>query len=457
MTQRPDLRYKPVPVSIPEKLLPLLKPWRFKIVHGGRGSAKSHTVAQLLLVIADSSFKRVLCVRESQTSIKQSSYELLKNYIEKLGMSHRWDITSTELKNLITGSVFHFIGLKDQNADSIKSYEGYDIAWIEEAQSVRGKGFKMLIDTIRKERSEIWCTFNPTLATDYVYDRFVARIDPDALVIEMNWRDNPWFTSANNIERLKDKASNDAEYNHVWEGKLRSAGGIMFKRAWFKYYLPHELPKGLRLYGASDYAVTEDLDADWTEHGVCGVASNDAMYFVDWKSYQTEPTKWIGGLTQLMIVHKPLMWFEEKGVILRAVDAVIRRLMKRQRLMQVLRYPLASAGSKKERALGFAALCSEGMVYLPLNEDGSKPDWVIRLVNQLCSFSGSPNDVDDMVDVCSLLARGLRLMLNAPEEKREGPPDGYQPVQVGDRRFREAKRYDDDDELIEQRKSRYYR
>jgi PBSX family phage terminase large subunit len=226
MTAKPDLLYRPVPVEIPEKLLPLLQPKRFKIVHGGRGSAKSHTVAQMLIMRGDKAKLRILCVRETQASIKESSYQLLKAYIEKMGLLYRYECLTTEIRNRATGTVITFIGLRDHNAESIKSYEDFDIAWVEEAQAVGGAGFKMLIDTIRKDalngnpESEIWCTFNPTRATDYVYDRWVANHDDEAIVIEMNWRDNPWFTHANNVERLRDKKRDTATYNWIWEAQL---------------------------------------------------------------------------------------------------------------------------------------------------------------------------------------------------------------------------------------------
>jgi phage terminase large subunit-like protein len=422
--------FRLVPVQIPEKLTALLHPERFKVIHGGRGSAKSHTVAQLLLVKGDKESLRILCVRETQASIKQSSHALLKHYITKLGLTHRYDVQNTQIVNRATGTVFTFIGLRENNAESIKSYEGYDIAWVEEAQAVGGVGMKMLIDTVRKDGSEIWFTFNPTRATDYVYDRFVANHDEDALVIEMNWRDNPWFTKANNIERLKDKKKNDALYQHIWEGKLRSEGGIIFKREWFKYYYPHEKPT-LRLYGASDFATVDAIatntSPDWTEFGVAGLDDEGRFYFVDWWSGQEDAQVWVPRFVDIVKRNQPGRWFEEKGPILRALDSTISRLM-RKRNVFVLRTPIASAGSKADRALGFAALCAEGMVYLPLNKDGSKPAWVERLVNQLCEFSGSPNDTDDMVDVCSLLARGLKKMSNAASDdepsKREAPALG---------------------------------
>lgn len=426
MTAKPDLLYRPVPVEIPEKLLPLLQPKRFKIVHGGRGSAKSHTVAQMMVMKADQATCDILCVRETQSSIKKSNYKLIKRYIKKFGLMHRFEFLGASIKNRATGSVIDFIGLREHLAESVKSFEDYDYVWVEESQAVGALGFKMLIDTVRKDGSEIWCTFNPTRATDYVYDRWVANHDDEAIVIEMNWRDNPWFTHANNVERLRDKNRDTAMYNWIWEGKLRSSGGILFKRAWFKYYLPQEKPN-LRLYGASDFATADDKTADWTELGIAGLDEDGNLYFVDWWSGQEDSSVWIPRMVGLLKKHSPGMWFDEKGPILRALDTTIAKLM-RKRGVYVLRRALASAGAKADRAMGFAALCAEGMVYLPLNADGSKPDWVVRFVNQHCEFSGQPNDTDDMVDVASLLARGLKKMSNAAHvdkpEAREAPKLG---------------------------------
>jgi phage terminase large subunit-like protein len=431
-----ELPVNRVRVQIPDKLKPLLQPKRFKIVHGGRGSAKSHTVAQILLVRGDCETLSILCGRETQASIKQSNYKLFKKYIKKLGMAHRYQCLTSEIRNLATGTVINFIGLAEHTSESIKSYEDFDIVWVEEAQSVGKESWTMLIPTIRKDRSEIWATFNPTRATDYVYHRFVANKDPRALVIEMNWRDNRWFTEENEQERQRDMKLGDAFYKWTWEGKLRSAGGIIFKRDWFdgKYYYPHEKPT-LRLYGASDFATANESTADWTEFGVAGLDDDGEFWFVDWWSGQEDSSVWVPRFVDIVKRNQPGRWFEEKGVILRALDSTISRLM-RKRNVFVLRTPLASAGSKADRALGFAALCSMGMVHLPLNKDGSKPPWVERLVNQLCEFSGSPNDTDDMVDVCSLLARGLKKMSNAASEddpaKREAP-------KLGSRRHTEHK------------------
>jgi predicted phage terminase large subunit-like protein len=156
---------------------------------------------------------------------------------------------------------------------------------------------------------------------------------------------------------------------------------------------------------------------DYTEHGVAGLSENGDLYLADWYSDQTDPEQWIEAATTLVKRHKPKLWFEEKGVLLRALDASIAKRL-RERDTFVMRYPLASAGSKAERALGFAARASAGAVYLPRNQP-----WAERLLNQLCAFTGEDGKTDDGVDVCSLLARGLDVMANArPPKKDEEKP-----------------------------------
>lgn len=399
-------------------LLPALRPFhevrkRHKVARGGRGGGKSWCIARLLLLMGCERKVRILCAREVQKSIKDSVHKLLADQIEAMGLSAFYDVQNTTIKGR-NGTEFVFTGLRDHTTDSIKSFEGCDICWIEEAARVSQHSAMILIPTIRKAGSELWWSYNPEDEDDYVHADICKRLD--ALVIEVNWRDNPWFPAELEQERLALKAINDDLYRHVWEGECRSLTGLLFKRDWFKFY--DVLPERLSMYMASDYAVSDD-GGDWTEHGVAGLDTIGDMYFVDWWSGQTAPETWIEAASRLAEKHKPNAWFEEKGVILRAVDgAITKRLQERQ--IYVLREPLASAGNKAERALGFAARASAGAVWLPRTE------WATRLVNQLCGFTGQPGRTDDMVDVCSLLARGLDHMRNArpivPEDRKSVVP-----------------------------------
>lgn len=398
-------------LDVPAVMLPFwTEKRRHKIARGGRGSAKSWSIARMLATRGIIQPTRWLCCRETQKSIKESSLRLLADQIQALNLGYYYDVQQQAIKGQAgtsaADSEFAFAGLKEHTADSIKSYEGFDGAWIEEAHSVSERSATVLIPTIRKPGSELWWSYNPEQDEDYVH-QLAAMDDPDTLVITINWRDNPWFPPELEKERLKLQRINSDLYQHVWEGQCRSAAGLMFKRDWFQFY--DVLPSRLNLYLASDYAVTPD-GGDHTEHGVWGLASTGDLYAVDWWYGQTDPAEWIDAWIGLVGQHKPLAAFEEKGVILRAVESSITKRMREMQTF-VRRVALPSAGGKAERALGFAARASAGTVYLP------RLPWAVRLLNQLCAFNGEDGRQDDGVDVCSLIGRGLDSMANAaPEE-----------------------------------------
>lgn len=409
-----------VPLSLPVKLLPILQPKRFKILRGGRGGAKSHTIAQVLLMLSMQRKLRILCVREVQKSLKESSMQVLKDYIDRMKLAAWFDILRDEIRCKLTGSTFGFSGLKDHTADSIKSWEGADIVWVEEAHSVTAHSWNILIPTIRKPGSEIWASFNPDQESDYVYNRFVKNTDPKAWSVEVNWRDNPWFGDEMDDERRAMKALNDDLYAHIWEGKCRSMAGLLFKRRWFKRYPLGSHPPGLRPYMATDYAGAPDPDQperepDWNEFGVGGLDNGGGLWFLDWYSGQEDAADWLPGWIGLLKRHKPRAVFEEKGPVLRSIDGQIGRAL-RKAGTSAYRHALASASSKADRALGFAAFASTNDVWVP------ECEWGDRLINQLCAFTGQDGKVDDMVDVCSLMGRGIEIMRNG-----EPPPDKDKP------------------------------
>lgn len=223
------------PLTQPQLLLPqaledIWYPKRYKVMHGGRGGGKSWSVAGVLLAMAAQKPLRVLCAREVQKSIKQSVLQLLKDQIKRLNMSAFFEVLETEIRG-INGSLFLFSGLRDHTVDSIKSFEGCDIVWVEEAHGVSKRSWDVLIPTIRRESSEIWLTLNPDMETDETYQRFIASPSPDTWVIEINWRDNPWFPRVLEIEREKAKRTMlKDDYEHIWEGKARKvAAGAIYR------------------------------------------------------------------------------------------------------------------------------------------------------------------------------------------------------------------------------------
>lgn len=210
-------------VELPEKLLPLLNtPARYKVAHGGRGSGKSWTVARMLVLLAASKPIRVLCARETQKSIQESVHRLLKDQIALLELGDSFDIQETRILGR-NGSDFAFAGIRQQGVTNLKSFEGVDVVWVEEAQVVSRKSWDVLIPTIRKPGSEIWITFNPELDNDETYERFVLHPPSDAVVIACNWSDNPWFPAELEKERVEWKKRDPVGYETVWEGKCRPA------------------------------------------------------------------------------------------------------------------------------------------------------------------------------------------------------------------------------------------
>lgn len=203
---------------VPEALAPLLQPKRYKGAYGGRGGAKSHFFAEQLVLRAYARTTRAVCIREVQNSIKESVRQLIVDKIQKLGLGQWFDVLESEIRGS-NGSLLIFKGMQSYNAENIKSLEDYDIAWVEEAQSLSEKSLRLLRPTIRKNGSEIWCSWNPRYETDAV-DLFFRGGKPrdDAIVVPVNWYDNPWFPDVLRHEKDTDYANDPEMAEHVWGG-----------------------------------------------------------------------------------------------------------------------------------------------------------------------------------------------------------------------------------------------
>jgi phage terminase large subunit len=213
-------------VDFPRKLSPLFVPMRFKSIRGGRDGGKSWGVARALLELGATRKMLVVCARETMESIKDSVHRLLSEQIDALGMGGQYGIEKSLIWHKTTGTEFVFRGLK--NPDALKSLEGADIAWIEEAQSVSDDSWRKLIPTVRKDNSEIWLTWNPELESDPTWKRFVLKPPPGMVEILMNFSDNPWASEVLREEREQLEAEDPDEYAHVWLGQPRrmTRGGI---------------------------------------------------------------------------------------------------------------------------------------------------------------------------------------------------------------------------------------
>jgi phage terminase large subunit len=215
-------------LNITPKFRPFLEPRRYKVAYGGRGSGKSWTVAQLLVMKAMTSNCRILCAREIQKSISDSVIQLLDDTINRMGVAEYFEVQRNQILGP-NGSRFIFEGLR-ANITKIKSMEGIDIVWVEEAESVTSESWDTLIPTIRKPGSEIWITFNPKRQLDATYQRFVINPPPDAYVTKVNYSDNPWFPPELEKERKHMMETDFDLYQHIWEGEcLTSHKGAYYQ------------------------------------------------------------------------------------------------------------------------------------------------------------------------------------------------------------------------------------
>jgi phage terminase large subunit len=206
-------------VEFPEALEWLFQPARYKVAYGGRGSAKSWSFARALLVQGAAKPMQILCAREIQKSVADSVHRLLSQQIEAMGLGDFYTVTNNNIRGR-NGTEITFAGLR-HNINSIKSTEGTDVVWCEEAQTVSKASWQTLIPTIRKPDSEIWVSFNPELDTDETYTRFVKEPPPGAVVKRINYSDNPWFPGVlrDEMELLRER-DHDA-YLTIWEGHTR--------------------------------------------------------------------------------------------------------------------------------------------------------------------------------------------------------------------------------------------
>jgi phage terminase large subunit len=269
--------------QFPVKLACLFDPpkSRYRVLYGGRGGAKSWGVARALLIKAAKEPLRILCAREFMTSMRDSVHKLLSDQIVDLNLQSFFEITQASIRGK-NGSEFSFVGLKN-NVANVKSYEGVDICWVEEAQTVTRLSWNVLIPTIRKPDSEIWITFNPELETDETYQRFVVYKPDNAVVTKVNWNDNPWFPDTLKLEMESLKARDPEAHRTVWEGFCRqTVDGAIFA-------------KEVQLAELENRITRVPYDATKPVHAVfdLGWADATAIWFVQFIGMETRLIRYI--------------------------------------------------------------------------------------------------------------------------------------------------------------------
>jgi len=215
-------------VRFPKIYKPLDDPHRYKILYGGRAAARSWTISRKLLLRGVENPLRILCTRELQKSIKQSVHKLLTDQINNLGLSGFYDIQQQGIYG-INGTELMFLGVK-YNPEEIKSTEGIDICWIEEAHNLTEGSWDIIDPTIRKADSEIWASYNTRFKFDHIHKIFVVdEPPPGALVIKASYRDNPYFPEVLRSQMEHMRATDYEKYLHIWGGELKElAEGAVF-------------------------------------------------------------------------------------------------------------------------------------------------------------------------------------------------------------------------------------
>jgi phage terminase large subunit len=243
-------------LNICKKLQPLYTTKkRFIDIYGGRGSSKSWCVADFLLTQGAARTTRNLCARETQTSIKDSVHKLLADRIDALNLSSFYTVQEKTI-NGRNGTEFIFKGLY-RNETDIKSIEGIDYGWIEEANKASRKSLEIFTPTIRKENSQIIFTYNPTDELDPVHVDYTLADRDDILKIEINYSDNPWFPDVLKSEMEYDRRVDPDKYMHKWEGKcVKHSDAQVFYGKWeIKEF---EKPDGVALNFGADWGFSND-------------------------------------------------------------------------------------------------------------------------------------------------------------------------------------------------------
>ena len=267
-------------VELPEWSEPLFsEEYRYFALAGGRGSAKSRTIASVLVLRAAQEPLRILCTREVQKSIRDSVKRLLDDEIDRIGFRSMFKSTDTEIRGS-NGSLFLFAGLQ-HNIDSIKSMEGIDICWCEEAQTLSQTSLNTLIPTIRKPGSQIYFSWNPKDAKDPVEAMFVEEPRPPrTLYLKVNWDQNPWFPEVLREEMEHDKKHDYGKYLHVWEGEYLTRSNANVFQNW--RIDDFETPKDTFFRFGCDWGYSVDP----TVLVRCFVEPNARKLYIDHEAYQ---------------------------------------------------------------------------------------------------------------------------------------------------------------------------
>lgn len=287
---------------------PLLHPARYKGAWGGRGSGKSHFFAGLMIEEAlMTPGYRAVCIREVQKSLKQSAKRLLEDKLQDFGLggAHGFKVFREVIETPGDG-VITFTGMQDHTADSVKSLEGFDRAWVEEAQSLSDRSMSLLRPTIRKEGSELWFSWNPQRANDPVDMMLRGATTPTgAKVVRANWSDNPWLPSVLEQERRDCLAATPERYGNIWEGEYAT----VLEGAYFAKHLTEAQLEGRIGFVARDPLAK--IYACWDIGGTSGRSDATAIWIVQFIGTEVRVLDYYEAVGQPFDAH--VYWLRSSG------------------------------------------------------------------------------------------------------------------------------------------------
>lgn len=400
-----------------EVFVPCLAPSRYKGAYGGRGSGKSHFFAGLGVERALMRRRsRGVCLREVQKDLKESAKQLIEDKIRGFGLQDSFDIQRDLIRTPGDGLIV-FRGMQDMNADSIKSLEDFDWAWLEEGQMFSKRSIELLRPTIRAQDSEIWVSWNPRNPDDPVDKLLRGPSPPDgAVVVRANYTDNPWFPQVLEEERAYDETVNRERYGHVWLGDYEPAvKGAIWDRATIHQHRrrPEDVPPLIRVVVAVDPAISSEPGAD--EHGivVCGLGDDGRGYVLDDMTTRGEPRKWAERAIAALDLHDAdavVIEVNQGGDMCRAVLKSVRPTV---RVIEV-----RATRGKHVRAEPISALYHLGRV--------SHVGTFGALEDQMCQFTAAGYEGKGSPDRGDALVWGMTELF--PRMTRRGEPKGGRPM-----------------------------
>ncbi|KKK89423.1 hypothetical protein LCGC14_2733250, partial [marine sediment metagenome] len=380
-------------IKVAEIFKPLLAPSRYKGAHGGRGSGKSHFFAGLAVVLClQSPGSRIVCAREVQRSLRDSVKLLVEDKIREYGVEDQFKIMYDHVRTPGKGMIV-FQGLQEHTKESIKSFEGFDVAYLEEAHTITKGSLELLRPTIRKPGSQIWASWNPRLVTDPIDTLLRGETPPPrTTVVRANWRDNPWFPPELEEERTYDEIINPVRYAHIWEGEYEpQVVGALWNREMIVAGRMNAPPPLKRVVIGVDPPVSSEEGSSEAGIVAVGLGEDGHGYVLADESVVAKPETWarrVVALHDILEANTVIAEVNQGGDM---VEHTIHSVRKAVKVIKV-----RATKGKVLRAEPMSALYSLGRVH----HIGSYP----KLEGQMCQLTsdgyhgnGSPDRVDGLV------------------------------------------------------------